>query len=176
MCPAYAEPNRNKLNACVPGIKVWAVACFTGYCFVGYTDGGFTGDPKLRAWADCPLGRTCRMVLFVLFGACPALAAQLLLFPGTHIAMDNFFTSPILFLCLYWNGVFAVGTLRQIHRGATDAVRYWTVTKQAPKKKGQMVFARFGFLSFVQWKDSALVSSLSTIHVAKKDFKPRPYM
>ncbi|CAN0416793.1 unnamed protein product [Pylaiella littoralis] len=72
------------------GLKLWAVACFSGYCFASYTDGGFVGDPKLRKWADCPLGRTCRMVLFVLFGACPNLAEQLLQ-SGTYVAMDNFF-------------------------------------------------------------------------------------
>ena len=61
------------------------------------------------------------MVLFVLFGACPVLAEQLRE-SGTYVAMDNFFTSPILFLCLLVQGVFAVGTLREIQcepRGGT---------------------------------------------------------
>ncbi|CAN0032695.1 unnamed protein product [Pylaiella littoralis] len=156
------------------GLKLWAVACFTGYCFLSYTDGGFVGDPKLRGWASCPLGRTCRMVLFVLFGACDEFATQLRQ-SGTYMAMDNFFSSPILFLCLLWHGIFAVGTLKDIHRGASQAVQYWTVTRQTPRKKGDMVFARFGFLAFAQWKDSKLVRLLSTIHVKKSDFIPIPY-
>ena len=77
------------------------------------------------------------MVLFVLFGACPVLAEQLRE-SGTYVAMDNFFTSPILFLCLLLQGVFAVGTLREIHRGASHAVRYWKATRQTPKKRGDM--------------------------------------
>lgn len=156
------------------GLKLWAVACFSGYSFASYTDGGFVGDPKLRKWADCPLGRTCRMVLFVLFGACPNLAEQLLQ-SGTYVAMDNFFSSPVLFNCLFWCGLFAVGTLKDIHRGASQAVRYWTTTKQTPRQKGDMAFARFGFLTFTQWKDSKLVRLLSTIHVNKGDFVPIPY-
>jgi len=64
-----------------------------------FTDGGFVGDPMLREWDSCPLGRTWRMVLFVFFGACPLLAEQLQE-SGTYVAMDKFFASPILFLCL----------------------------------------------------------------------------
>ena len=63
------------------------------------------------------------MVLFVLFRACPLLARQLL-GSGTYVAIDNFFTSPILILCLILQGVFAVGTLKEIRRGASHAVRY----------------------------------------------------
>lgn len=155
----------------VAGVKLWAVACWKGFCFASYTDGGFVGDPKLREWATCPLGRTCRMVLFVLFGACPVLAEQLRE-SGTFVAMDNFFTSPILFLCLVLQGVFAVGTIRDIHRGASHAVRYWRVTRQTPKERGDMAFARFGLLSFTQWKDKRLVRFASTIHVLKDDFIP----
>ena len=68
-----------------------------------FTDGGFVGDPMLREWDSCPLGRTWRMVLFVFFGACPLLAEQLQE-SGTYVAMDKFFASPILFLCLLLQG------------------------------------------------------------------------
>ena len=125
----------------------------------------------LREWDSCPLGRTCRMVLFVLFGACPVLAEQLRE-SGTYVAMDNFFTSPILFLCLLLQGVFAVGTLREIHRGASHAVRYWKATRQTPKKRGDMAFVRFGLLSFTQWKDKRLVRFASIIHAFKEHFIP----
>ena len=89
------------------------------------------------------------MVLFVPFRACPLLAKQLL-GSGTYVAMDNFFTSPILFFCLLLQGVFAVGILKEIHRGASHAVRYWRATKQTARKRGDMAFARFGFLTSVQ--------------------------
>lgn len=161
-------------RALISGIKLWGVACYTGYCFASYTDGGFVGDPRLREWASCPLGRTCRMVLFVLFHACPNWAQQLLQ-SGTYLAMDNFFTSPILFLCLLLHGVFAVGTLRDIHRGATHASRYLRATKQNTKKRGDMAFARFGFLAFTEWKDKRLVRLLSTIHWMKEHFIPLPF-
>ncbi|CAN0453722.1 unnamed protein product, partial [Pylaiella littoralis] len=85
------------------------------------------------------------------------------------------FSSPVLFNCLLWHGLFAVGTLKDIHRGASQAVRYWTTTKQTPRQKGDMAFARFGFLTFTQWKDSKLVRLLSTIHVNNGDFVPIPY-
>lgn len=114
------------------------------------------------------------MVLFVLFHACPLLAAQLL-GSGTYVAMDNFFTSPILFLCLLLQGVFAVGTLRDIHRGASHAGRYWRVTMQNLKRRGDMDFARFGFLTFAQWLDKRLVRLVSTTHVKKEHFIPLPH-
>ncbi|CAM9689964.1 unnamed protein product, partial [Hapterophycus canaliculatus] len=88
-----------------------------------------------------------------------------------HLRGDGqHFTSPILFLCLFWCGIFAVGTLRTIHRGAKHAVRYWSASRQ----KGDMSFARYGFLSFAQWKDSRLVHFISTIHVKREHFLPLP--
>lgn len=60
------------------GVKIWGVACWSGFCSCGFTNGGFIGDPRLREWATCPLGRTTRMVLIVLFHACPTLGRSLL--------------------------------------------------------------------------------------------------
>lgn len=128
----------------------------------------------LRQWATCPLGRTCRMVLFVLFVACEEFSTQLLR-SGIYMACDNYFTSPILFMCLVWHGVYAVGTLRENHRGSKEAMQYWTMTNQSVKKKGDMSFARFGFLVFTQWVDSKLVKFLSTIHIKPEDFHARAY-
>lgn len=150
------------------------MACLSGYCYTAYTDGGFTGDPKLRGWQNCPLGRTCRMVLFVLFHACEPLGKQLFR-SGCFLACDNYFTSPILFMCLMWHGVFAVGTLRDTHRGSKEALRFWSVTKQHVRKKGEMVFARFGGLVFAQWLDSKMVRFLSTIHIRPWHFIRRSY-
>lgn len=155
-------------------MKLWAVACSTGYCFLSYTDGGFVGDPNLRRWASCPLGRVCRRVLFVLFGACKIFAAQLRN-SGIYVAMDDYFASTILLLCLFRRGGFGVGTLRGNRRGAKHAVRYWAASRQPVKKKREMSFARYGFLAFVRWKDAKLVNFISTIHVKKEHFLPLPY-
>ena len=38
-----------------------------------------------------------------------------------------------------------------------------------------MTFARFGFLTFVQWKDNRLVRLVSSILVKKEHFLPLPY-
>lgn len=98
-----------------------------------------------------------------------------LLKSGTYVAMDNFFCSPVLFLCLVWHGVFAVGTVKDIHRGASHATRYWKATNQTLKTRGDMSFARFGLLSFTQWLDKKLVRFVSTIHVDEKHFHRLPH-
>ena len=89
------------------------------------------------------------MVLLVLLGACAVLAEQLRE-SGTYVTMDSFFTSPILFLCLLMQGVLAVGIPKEIHRGASHAMRYWRATRQILKERGNIPFARFGLLSFTQ--------------------------
>lgn len=150
--------------AFLAGIKIWAVCCFTGYCFVGYTDGGFSGDPLLSQWLHCALGRTCRLVLFVLFIACPALGEHLK-GSGTYMACDSYFSSPILFLCLKKRGIYAIGTLKSIHRGVLDVKTFWVENSQKLTKKGEMLFARFGNMAFVQWWDSRVVLFLTTIHL-----------
>lgn len=157
------------------GIKIWGVACHTGYCFVGYSDAGFTGDPNLREWADCPLGRICRMVLFVLFHACQALATQLD-GSGTYMATDSYFTSPILFACLAERyKMYAVGTLKSNIRGLSVAKDFWAHRGRSTRKKGDMCFARFGNMVFTQWMDSKQVLFLSTVHIGSADFIAQPY-
>ena len=156
------------------GIKIWAACCWTGYCFVGYTDGGFAGDPRLRPFAKNPLGRTCCLVLFVLFDACQAFGCHLK-DSGIILACDNFFTSPILFLCLAACGIFAVGTLRSNLRGAAEA-KAWLrenneeVNNSGLRKRRQTVFARMGDIAFTLWKDSKDVFFASTIHIYEKHF------
>ena len=123
------------------GINIWAVCCFIGYFFVGYTDGVFSGDQLLSQWLHCALERTCRLVLFVLFIACPALDEHLK-GSGTYMACDSYFSSPILQLCLKKRGVYAVGTLKSIHRGVLDVKKLWVVNGQKLAEKGEMLFAR----------------------------------
>lgn len=104
------------------------------------------------------------MVLFVLFIACPELKAHLYN-SGTYMACDSYFSSPILFLCLKARGIYAVGTLKSIHRGVQNAKDYWASSKKSVDKKGDMIFARFGNMAFVKWWDSKVVLFLTTIHL-----------
>ena len=91
------------------------------------------------------------------------------------LACDNFFTSPILFLCLAACGIFAVGTLRSNLRGAAEA-KAWLrenneeVNNSGLRKRSQMVFARMGDIAFTLWKDSKDVCFASTIHIYEKHF------
>ena len=147
---------------------------------MGFTDGRYLGDPNLRSFADCPLGRTCRMVLFVLFHACDAFRARLE-GSGVMLACDNFFTSPILFLCLATWGVFAVGTLRSNLRGAADAKAWMAqnseemTSKCRLRSRSQMLFVRMGDLAFTLWKDSKDIFFATTIHIYKKRFRGLKY-
>ncbi|CAN0269748.1 unnamed protein product, partial [Pylaiella littoralis] len=93
------------------GIKGWCICCPSGFCFVQYIDGGFSGDPQLRVYTDCPLGNTARTVLHVMLDVYKPFS-QKVIDSGVTIAMDNYFTSAALFLCLATRDIFAVGTLR----------------------------------------------------------------
>ncbi|CAN0381073.1 unnamed protein product, partial [Pylaiella littoralis] len=115
------------------------------------------------------------MVIFVLFYACKELGEQLFN-SGCYLACDNYFISPILFMCLQWFGVFAVGTLRENHRRSKEAIQFWSLTNQYVRKNGYMVFARFGTLVFTNWQDSKLVRFLSTIHITPEHFILRVYI
>lgn len=105
-------------------IKVYATCCRSGYCYVGLVDGGFSGNIETRQWAKCPLGRTTRHVLYTLLKACPEFAVQID-GAGIHIAIDNYFTSVTLLLCLASHDIFAVGTLRKNRTGVPSAIEFW---------------------------------------------------
>lgn len=155
-------------------MKIWAVCCYMGYCFSACTDGGFIGDPKLHRWASDPLGRTCRMVLYVLFVHNEFLRQQILQ-SGVMLACDNFFTSPTLFLCLAAHGVYAVGTLKSTLRGAAAAMKWWAKNGKKTSSKHDMLFLRWGEVAFTLWKDAKDVFICTTIHVYHTYFKGVPY-
>lgn len=115
------------------------------------------------------------MVLFVILEACCELG-QFLNGSGIHIAMDNYFTSPLLFLCLKDHSIFAVGTCRRNKVGISGAFEYWSRRGEVLEKQGDMRFARTAapeeeFMT-VEWEDSSTVLILSTVHVHAKDFVP----
>lgn len=146
------------------GIKVWALCDIKGYCLISSVDGGIQGDPKLRRWFNCPLGRTTRQVLWVVLGASPLLSAKLD-GSGVHVAMDNFFTSPTLFECLASHNIFAVGTCRSDR--TAGAASYLESLGRTLHERGDMNFSRSGEMAFVHWRDSKDITFCSTIHIAQ---------
>lgn len=146
------------------GVKMWAVCDPQGYCLTSSVDGGMKGDPRLRQWYNCPLGRTARTVLWVLLHACEELGQQIQ-GSGVYMAMDNFFTSPTLFECLQTHDVFAVGTCRA--NRTSGATSYWQSRERTLTKRGEMIFGRSGEMVFVQWRDSRDIIWCSTIHIAQ---------
>lgn len=146
---------------------------------INSVDGGMSGDPKLRPYMNCPLGRTTRHVLHVLLGECEILR-QKLHGSGCFIAMDNYFTSPTLFACLASHDIFAVGTCRT--NRTSGALPYLESLGREIPDRGDMSFCRSGDLAFVQWKDSKDIVLCSTTHIAEppaggsgvNHFKPLP--
>lgn len=148
-------------------MKQLAACDVKGYCLINSVDGGMKGDPKLRPYMDCPLGRTTRHMLHVLLGECEVLREKLE-GSGVFIAMDNYFTSPTLFECLASHDIFAVGTCRA-NRTAGAQGFLQSLGRTIPNR-GDMNFCRSGEVAFVQWKDSKDIFLCSTIHIAQ----PKP--
>lgn len=80
----------------VSGLKLWAVYSMSGYCFVNSVDGGFSGDPAIRQQANESLGRIAWSIIYVLFHACQSFSTQVQN-SGIHFAIENYFTTPMLF-------------------------------------------------------------------------------
>ena len=92
------------------------------------------------------------MVLWVLLHACEAFASQLR-DSGVHVAMDNYFSSPLLMGCLATHLIFAVGTLRSNRAGVGGALAMWASKNVKVAEKGAMAFLRWGNMSITQWID-----------------------
>ncbi|CAB1112975.1 unnamed protein product [Ectocarpus sp. CCAP 1310/34] len=146
------------------GMKLLAACDITGYCLTSSVDGGMKGDPKLRPYMDCPLGRATRHVLHVLLGECGVLR-QKIDGSGVFIAMDNYFTSPTVFECLASYDIFAVGTCRADRTAGADA--YLESLGRTIPNRGDMNLCRSGQVACVQWADSKGIFLISTIHFAQ---------
>ena len=68
------------------------------------------------------------MVVWGLLHACEAFAVHLR-DSGVHVAMDNYFSSPIIMGCLATHLIFVVGTLQSNGAGVGGAPATWTLKK-----------------------------------------------
>ena len=147
------------------------MACPSGRVYVQVVDGGSWGDKELRRTEKCPLGRTTRMVLHVLLKSCRAFGRQID-GSGVSIAMDNYFTSATLLLCLASHDIFAVGTVRENRIGMDGALQFWAESDMSTVDRADMLFARNGHLTVVEWIDSKVVHFMSSMHIFESDFVP----
>ncbi|XP_049900252.1 piggyBac transposable element-derived protein 4-like [Epinephelus moara] len=82
---------------------------------------------------------------------------------GYHVYMDNFYTSPKLFMDLASMKFGACGTYRESRKGCPRG-RENALTKRC--ERGSVRWIREGPLVFVKWMDTREVSVCSTIHPA----------
>ena len=156
------------------GLKSFAVATSCGFCLASYQDGGWTKDPEMRPLADSPLGKIVTLVLTRLLVSTPELASQLI-GSGVKVAMDNYFTSLLLFLYLLKSKIFAVGTARTNRKGFAGALDVFRKKTTRLRKRSDMNFARSGEIAVCEWKDTKVVTFASTIHIKESDFQPKEY-
>jgi hypothetical protein len=84
---------------------------------------------------------------------------------GHNIYMDNYYSSPDLFLDLYDNGFGACGTVAVNRRGMPREWKNSQKGKQQSMKQGDIRFKNLnGPLNALQWKDKRTVTMLSTLH------------
>ena len=84
-----------------------------------------------------------------------------LLGKGHHVYMDNYYSSPDLFLELFAKECYACGTCRKNRKNLPKAV-----TNAKLKRKGDYMFRRDGPLLCLKWREKKDVLMLSTKHEA----------
>lgn len=79
-----------------------------------------------------------------------------------HVYMDNYYTSPNLFLALYKKGVGACGTARTNRKHYPKALK---VANTRYVHRGFYDYLACGPLLACVWKDKRIINLLTTIHL-----------
>ena len=95
---------------------------------------------------------------------------------GRHhkLYVDNYYTSPYLFLTLYLKGTYACGTARTNRKAYPPALAYEKSKANEPKR-GFYNYRSNGPLMACVWKDKRAVNFLTTIHHATSDASVTKY-
>ena len=152
-CYNPAKPNKFH-------IKLFQVCeAETGYIvgFEIYTGKGHKSCADNAPVLDISCTRTTKLVVGLLHKVN-------LLNVGRHVYMDNYYSSPELFMELYWKNTYATGTVRKGRKGLPNAVSNPCVKKL---KKGEVVYRRSGPMLALKWCDKRCVYVISTIHSAQ---------
>lgn len=82
---------------------------------------------------------------------------------GYRVYMDNFFTSPALFVDMFHNfNTVACGTVHKNRKGLPKDIMIKKTT--GINERGQSLFRQKGKIAATVWKDKHIVSAISTVH------------
>ena len=139
------------------GIKVFVLADATnGYV---YRLQIYTGKNRDLQSGTTDTGLCSRVVLELLDG---------IMHTHPKVYMDNYYTSPWLFLDLYDKGVNACGTVRTNRKYYPQDL----VVKATQVERGHYDYRSSGPLLACVWRDKRMIHFLTTIHVAEPSSEP----
>ena len=133
------------------GFKLWVLADMTGYT-VDFDI--YTGKSTEKSESGLGYDVVMRLV-------------QPLTFQGYELYVDNFYSSPDLFVDLRKSGITATGTFRSNRRGLpTEVVLLKAALEKAQVPRGAGYYYRDKKTNIVYcvWKDTRVVSVMSTCH------------
>ncbi|XP_067283810.1 piggyBac transposable element-derived protein 4-like [Pseudorasbora parva] len=168
-CRAFYHPRQN-LSVDERMVATKAHTGMTQYMKAKPTKWGF----KLFVLADSSIGYTLDFAVYtgksvfasgvgLAYDSVMSLMNKSSLGSGYNVYVDNFYTSPKLFMDLYSMNFGACGTYRDNRRGCPRTTTN-AMTKKDPR--GTIRWIRDGPLVFVKWMDTREVSVCSTIHPA----------
>ncbi|XP_039504222.1 piggyBac transposable element-derived protein 4-like isoform X3 [Pimephales promelas] len=168
-CRAFYHPRQN-LSVDERMVATKAHTGMTQYIKAKPTKWGF----KLFVLADSSTGYTLDFAVYtgksafasglgLAYDSVMSLLNKSSLGSGYHLYVDNFYTSPKLFMDLHNMNFGACGTYRDNMLGSPRATKN-AMTKKDPR--GTIRWIRDGPLVFVKWMDAREVSICSTIHPA----------
>ncbi|KAK7175582.1 hypothetical protein R3I93_002491 [Phoxinus phoxinus] len=174
-CRSFYHPRQN-LSVDERMVATKAHSGMTQYMKAKPTKWGF----KLFVLADSSIGYTLDFAVYtgksvfasgvgLAYDSVMSLVDKSFLGSGYNVYVDNFYTSPKLFMDLYSMNFGACGTYRDNRRGVDDLGLCPRTTTNAMTKKdprGTIRWIRDGPLLFVKWMDTREVSVCSTIHPA----------